>query len=706
MELADHFVMLWGAETSPPDVFSFLKAHPNVPPRECADILLIDQHHRFQSGKALPVETYLREFPAVAADPELKLDLVFSELRNAAQMRGGAPDVADYVARFPELGDELIRQFEVAEWLDSSSTASLPGPDHVSHLRPAGSGSRSNHPAASSTLSEPATANPPSRGRLEEDADGASATPAPLVARTPWSGTARENLEILEKLGEGGMGVVFRARQTALNRFVAVKMIHAGASTDSKQLARFHTEVQAVARLSHPNIVQIYEIGEWDGLPYFIMEYANGGSLERKLASGPLPLRQAAQLIETLARALAAAHEHGIVHRDLKPANILLTLDGQPKITDFGLAKIGGGPELSNSWSGAILGTPSYMAPEQAQGSGAGVASDIYSLGATLYEMLTGRPPFRGTTVYGTLVQVMNQDVVPPGRLRLKLPCDLQTICLKCLEKQPQRRYASATALAEDLHAFLSGEPIRAHAAPPWELAVRGLRRRPLKVLLMAAVAVTAVGLLLGIWASNILAVSSVAVLSLIAGGSWYQIRLLAVVRKMSDQQIVLERYAERLQMLGEMTRQLMAVTELDRLLYLLGETAARLANAELATLYLIDRERGEVRSKVMLGSDIGEIRIPLGRGIAGTVAATGQMINLPDPYADPRFNASIDRQTGYKTRNLITLPMIARNGQVIGVFQVLNKRRGTFEAEDEEVLGSLAATAAVIIERAQAQDS
>jgi serine/threonine-protein kinase len=208
--------------------------------------------------------------------------------------------------------------------------------------------------------------------------------------------------------------------------------------------------------------------------------------------------------------------------------------------------------------------------------------------------------------------------------------------------------------------------------------------------------------LLFGIWRSNALVVGAIAVLGLMAGGSWYHARLLAVLHEMTRQQLVLERYSERLQMLGEMSRQLMAVTDLNQLLYLLGETASRLANAELATIYLIDRERGEVRSKVKLGNDIGEICIPLGQGIAGTVAATGQMINLPDPYADPRFNAEIDRQTGFKTRNLLTLPMVARSGEVIGVFQLLNKRRGVFEAEDEDVLSSLAATAAVVIERAR----
>jgi serine/threonine-protein kinase len=533
--------------------------------------------------------------------------------------------------------------------------------------------------------------------------DGSRGSSSSGETKAPGPPPSPANLEILERLGEGAMGVVYRARQATLNRVVALKVIHAGARADPKQLARFRTEVQAVARLSHPNFVQIYEIGEWDGLPYFTMEHVNGGSLARKLGSGPLPVRQSAQVVETLAAAMGVAHRHGIVHRDLKPANILLTLDGQPKITDFGLAKINTGQDPGLSRHGAIVGTPSYMAPEQAQGSGSGPSSDIYSLGATLYEMLTGRPPFRAATVYGTLVQVMNQEPLPPGRLRPKVPRDLETICLKCLEKEPHRRYACAEALAEDLRAFLGGEPIRAHGTRSWELAFRWVRRKPARAALLVIASLTTIGLLVGIWRSNILVVSSVAVLFSIAGGSWYHARLLSVLRALTQQQIVMERYAERLQMLGEMSRQLMAVTNLDQLLYLLGETASRLANAELATIYLIDRGRGEVWSKVKLGNDIGEIRVPVGTGIAGTVAATGQMINLPDPYTDPRFNPEIDRRTGYKTRNLITLPLIARSGEVIGVFQVLNKRRGAFETEDEEVLSSLAATAAVVIERARA---
>ena len=662
MNLADHFALLWEKGGPPPDVFGVLKAHPEVAPRECADVLLIDLHHRWRSGNAVPIEAYFREFPAVAADPELKLDLVLSELHNSAEAQGTPADLAGCIARFPELGEELTRQFDVADWLQNQAHRTLVVP--------------------------------------------APAARAPIGPETPVPGQApaAESLEILEQLGEGAMGVVYRARQSGLNRVVALKMLHAVARADPKLLARFRTEAQAVARLSHPNFVQIYEIGERDGLPYFLMEHVSGGSLERKLSSGPLPWRQAAQLVETLARAMAVAHEHGIVHRDLKPANILLTLDGQPKITDFGLAKIISGQDAGLSKTGGIVGTPSYMAPEQAEGGSARPSSDLYSLGATLYELLTGRPPFRGATVYGTLIQVVNQKPVPPGRLRPKLPRDLDTICLKCLEKDPDRRYAGCEALAVDLHAFLSGEPIQARAASTWEPFLRDLQRKPAKALLLGVVGLTAVGLLWGIARSSTLVVASAAVLCLIAGGSWYQARLLAVLAEASRQKVLMERYAERLQLVGELSRQLMAVTDLNQLLYLLGETASRLANAELATIYLIDQARQEVRSKVKLGNDIAEICIPLGKGIAGTVAATGQMINLPDPYADPRFNPEIDRKTGFKTRSLLTLPMIARSGEVIGVFQIVNKRRGAFEVEDEDVLTSLAATAAVVIERARGQ--
>jgi WD40 repeat protein/serine/threonine protein kinase/tetratricopeptide (TPR) repeat protein len=298
--------------------------------------------------------------------------------------------------------------------------------------------------------------------------------------------------EIRLELGRGGMGVVYLARQLGLNRLVALKMILSGAHADRETQKRFLTEAEAVAQLVHPGIIQIYEIGIHENRPYFSLEYADGGSLAAQLLGQPQAPADAARLIETLARAIHFAHERGIVHRDLKPANILLVSSGkqsthhsplithQPKITDFGLAKrVDDAAGMTQS--GIILGTPSYMAPEQAAGRTheAGPAADIYALGVILYEMLTGRPPFRAAAEIDTVMLVLNQEPVLPSRLQPGVPRDLETICLKCLQKDPERRYESAAALAEDLRRFRQGEPIQARPVSALELSWRWCRRKP-----------------------------------------------------------------------------------------------------------------------------------------------------------------------------------------------------------------------------------
>jgi serine/threonine protein kinase len=269
--------------------------------------------------------------------------------------------------------------------------------------------------------------------------------------------------EILSVLGQGGMGVVYKALQVSLNRPVALKKIRDEAFAGPQALARFQVEAEAVARLNHPHIVQVHDCGAHQGLPYFSMEFMEGGCLSQRLAAGPLPVLQAAQLMETLARAIHYAHGQSILHRDLKPANVLLTAAGIPKIADFGLAKRldqPGGLTVTN----LVMGTASYMAPEQAEArtQDIGPATDVYALGAILYEALTGRPPFRGETRELTIYQVVADEPVPPSRLRPDVPSDLEAICLTCLEKEPGQRYASALALAEDLHRFREGEPISA----------------------------------------------------------------------------------------------------------------------------------------------------------------------------------------------------------------------------------------------------
>jgi serine/threonine-protein kinase len=323
-------------------------------------------------------------------------------------------------------------------------------------------------------------------------------TPVPYSAGLPQV----PGYEVEAVLGRGGMGVVYKARHLRLNRSVALKMLLAGAYACPHELARFQREAEAVAALRHPNIVQVHDVGDLEGLPFFTMEFVEGGSLARKLAGQPQPARWSAELVATLAGAVQLAHASGIIHRDLKPANILLTADGTPRITDFGLARrVEGGPEFTIS--GAILGTPSYMAPEQALGksSAIGPAVDIYALGAILYELLTGRPPFRAETAAETVRQVMTEEPAPPSRLNAKVPRDLETICLKCLHKSPSRRYASARELADDLRRFLDGKPVRARPVGVTERALKWVRRRPAAALLMAALLVlvgTAVGT--GLW--------------------------------------------------------------------------------------------------------------------------------------------------------------------------------------------------------------
>ncbi len=307
-----------------------------------------------------------------------------------------------------------------------------------------------------------------------------------------------QGYEILEVLGRGGMGVVYKARQTQLNRVVALKMILSGGNASAEDLARFQSEAHAVAKMQHPNILQIYDIGQRDGKPFFSLEFVDGGTLQRKLEKNPMNPRAAAKLVETIARALHYAHEKGILHRDIKPANVLLAADGSPKIADFGLAKALDREE-SLQPSSHIVGTPVYMSPEQATGKAdIGRPADIYSLGATLYEMLVGRPPFRGSTVLDTLRQVQEIEPVPPRQLQPSVPIDLQTICLKSLEKDPKKRYATAEEFADDLRNFLEDLPIKARAVSRAEKAWKWSRRNPASAALLIVGVLSLVGFAVG----------------------------------------------------------------------------------------------------------------------------------------------------------------------------------------------------------------
>ncbi|QEH37686.1 Serine/threonine-protein kinase PknB [Aquisphaera giovannonii] len=404
-------------------------------------LILRHQRHAWRRGERARVAAYLDQHAALGRDPAAVLDLIYNEvlLREEA---GEVPLLEEYIAEFPGLAPELRLQFEVEDAIR---------------------GGRLNDAEDEPTLADRSVVR--------------SALPRPVIP----------GYEILEELGRGGMGVVHRARQLRLNRIVAIKTILAGDHATPQAAARFLAEAEAVARLQHPNIVQIFALGEHEGRPYFEMEYVPGGSLAGRMRGQAWAPRDAAQTVEILARAIHEAHEIGIIHRDLKPANILMTADGAPKIADFGLAKWVE-VETGLTKSEWIVGSPHYMAPEQAGGTGGreavGRAADVYSLGAILYELLTGQPPFRGATVLETLEQVKFAAPHFPSRLRPSLPRDLVTVCLKCLEKQPLRRYAGADILAEELRRFLEGRTIQARRPALPERAWRWARREPALALL------------------------------------------------------------------------------------------------------------------------------------------------------------------------------------------------------------------------------
>ncbi len=328
-----------------------------------------------------------------------------------------------------------------------------------------------------------------------------------LVGLRPLDPIEIGNYEILNEIARGGMGVVFRARHTELDRVVALKMMIAGPLADHSEKQRFRIEAEAAAQLDHPGIVPIFEVGEYHGQPFFTMGYIDGESLAARISREPLEPVAAAELARRIADAVQYAHQRGVVHRDIKPLNVLIDSRGQPRVTDFGLARrVESDSNLTGT--GQVLGTPSYMAPEQAAGQvdAVGQPADVYAIGATLYCMVTGRPPFQAANVIDTIRLVVEQEPASPQQINPIIPVDLATICLKCLHKDPRRRYASASDLADDLTRFLGHQPILARPIGPIERATKWIRRNP-----AVAGLATAIGL---------------SILALIVGGAWYQVRL------------------------------------------------------------------------------------------------------------------------------------------------------------------------------------
>jgi serine/threonine-protein kinase len=373
--------------------------------------------------------------PASSAEREQALDEVLTAYLKAVDA-GRFPDRRELLARHPELAPDLERFFAdedaIGRWTEPLHGPDLDTPPEVAGRRPA---------------------SPPG---------------------------SFGDFELLGVLGRGGMGAVYKARQRSLNRLVALKVIRAGEPPGPAESRRFRTEAEVVAGLEHPNIVPVYEVGDRDGLLYLSMRLVEGGTLAEQLERFAADPRTVARLVVDVARAVHFAHQRGVLHRDLKPGNILLDIDGRPLVTDFGLAKRVES-DSSLTQSGVIVGTPSYMAPEQASGARGAVttAADVWGLGAVLYALLTGRPPFRGETVLQTLEQVKEREPEPPHRLNRRVDRDLETVCLKCLQKDPARRYTSAADLADDLDRWLRGKSVRARRARLGERARKWVLRRP-----------------------------------------------------------------------------------------------------------------------------------------------------------------------------------------------------------------------------------
>jgi serine/threonine protein kinase len=428
---AHRLMRLW-QQNQRPDLAAFLARAGALTPDQLLAVIRVDLQQRWQSGERVPVESYFGAHPQLEADREGALVLIYGEFLLREQL-GEAPSAAEYLRRFPPYAAALRLQFELHQALEEDSSPSLS----------------------------------PETG-----------APAPGAPEVP-------GYQLLEELGRGATSVVYKAWQGNLRRVVALKVVRADVRIGSLERARFGTEGEAVARLQHPNVVQVYDIGECRGRPYLVLEFVDGGSLAQRLAGGPMAVADAVGLVETLARAMEYVHQRGILHRDLNPANVLLAvvssplsvvsrrggtssltpdnwqLTTTPKITDFGLAKLlVGGVGLTQT--GAVLGTPSYMAPEQAEGRTReiGPATDVHALGAILYHLLTGRPPYDGGTILATLLQVRSDEPPPAVRqFRPEVSPALEALCLRCLYKRPADRYASAVALADDLARLATTPP-------------------------------------------------------------------------------------------------------------------------------------------------------------------------------------------------------------------------------------------------------
>jgi serine/threonine-protein kinase len=650
---------------------------PAAAPPWLVEKIIDEQRRRWGQGERILVETYLQQQPILGSDHGVILDLIYNEVV-LREKTGERPQQEEYAQRFPHLSAELALQFEVDRGLDwqAVTAASLEGGERPEAL--------------TRSASKAAPAREPSGG-----------TPFPALSGYTISGV----------LGRGATGVVYKARQLSLDRGVAIKVVVAplqrvglssrireNSDVHSTEFSRIRQQVQGIretcavsqlraeaaklARLHHTNICPIYEIGA-DAGRIFIAQERVESNLAKRRADGPVSPREAARWLETLARTIHDIHAQGIVHGNLTPSNILLSYSGTLKITDIGLTRFFSGchppkadtpfqqhqfrPLPDGGREHAVAESWHQLGLEQAKGDpdAIGRASDVQRLGAILYALLVGRPPFIELTATqmsaGRQEWPPHVDPTPPSRLRPDVPRDLETICLCCLQSEPPTRYATALELAADLTAYLASKPIRARRV--------GFVKRILR-------SVRSWSLLTGKWSP--------------AGtGRLAQAALQQRLR------------AERVELALDLTCRLVRITSRAELLGILAEATAWLTDAELVTIFLVNKERGDLWAHVSRGAGVEELRLPLGAGIAGIVATTGEPINLSDAKGDARFDPETDRYMGVKTRTLLALPLMDAERGVVGIVQAINKRGGAFTAADVEALAPLLAPAAVAIERA-----
>ena len=507
--VCDAFEQAWRSGAAPPHLEEYLAQAPDSAPIKATwfeELLRLDVHYRLEAGESLTADAYIHRF----SDQAAIVPKVLAEFAPATSARRGGHD-----------GSTIVTAGAYVQYASSGRGPVAPAPGQTArkaHRSASNTASLDDTDAPTpSTAFERATAaeswppgERPDQANQADNADDHTIIIEGPLAEQLW-GTAMPSLpdyQIIKLVGRGGMGVVFKARQIGLNRTVALKMILSGRLAGPEEIRRFRGEAQAAAALRHPNIVAIHEVGEHGGQHYFTMDYVEGCSLAQRIRHRPLPPDQAAQCVEQIARAIDYAHGQGILHRDLKPANVLLDATGTPLVTDFGLAKRMF-DDQSLTATDQFLGTLYYAPPEQAQGhkEQIGPTADVYSLGAILYELLTGRPPFKAATFTDTWSQVLNDPPAAPRLLNAKVPKDLETICLKCLAKQPGDRYATAGELADDLARYSRGEPVKARRLGPLGKLWRWCKRKPgvaalLLTLLVAAAAVT-LAVVLATWGSR-----------------------------------------------------------------------------------------------------------------------------------------------------------------------------------------------------------